>query len=146
MTRPLQVTFRNMAVAPVLEEEVRARAAWLETFYSEIVGCRVLIEFPHRHRSRGRPVHIRVELSVPGEDIVVNQETTRHLMFGDALSEIAHRTLGDSPTTGMSLSRSTTPLTWLGVVSRTLPVARGPTSSHRGPMLLWSRREDRRRK
>ena len=65
MTRPLQVTFRNMAVAPVLEEEVRARAAWLETFYSEIVGCRVLIEFPHRHRSRGRPVHIRVELSVP---------------------------------------------------------------------------------
>ena len=97
MTRPLQVTFRNMAVAPVLEEEVRARAAWLETFYSEIVGCRVLIEFPHRHRSRGRPVHIRVELSVPGEDIVVNQETTRHLMFGDALSEIAHRTLAGRP-------------------------------------------------
>ena len=97
MTRPLQVTFRNMAVAPVLEEEVRARAAWLETFYSEIVGCRVLIEFPHRHQTKGRPVHIRVELSVPGEDLVVNQETTRHFTFGDALSEIAHRTLAGQP-------------------------------------------------
>lgn len=94
MTRPLQVTFRNMAVAPVLEEEVRARAAWLETFYSEIVGCRVLIEFPHRHRSHGRPVHIRVELAVPGEDIVVNQESTRHVTLGDA---VAHKTLTGQP-------------------------------------------------
>ena len=93
MTRPLQITFRNMAVAPVLEEEVRARAAWLETFYDEIVGCRVVIEFPHRHRSRGRPVHIRVELSVPGEDIVVNQETNRYSTFGDVLSQLAHTTL-----------------------------------------------------
>ncbi len=97
MTRPLQVTFRNMAVAPVLEEEVRARAAWLETFYGEIVGCRVLIEFPHRHRSRGRPVHIRVELALPGEDIVVNQETTRHVTLGDAASQIAHGTLAAQP-------------------------------------------------
>jgi ribosome-associated translation inhibitor RaiA len=97
MTRPLQVTFRNMTAAPVLEEEVRSRAAWLETFYSEIVGCRVLIECPHRHRSRGRPVHIRVELSVPGEDIVVNQETKRHLTLGDALSETAHKTLAGRP-------------------------------------------------
>ena len=40
MTRPVQVTFRNMAVAPSLEHEVCARAAWLETFYDEIVGCR----------------------------------------------------------------------------------------------------------
>ena len=97
MTRPLQVTFRNMAVAPVLEEEVRARAAWLETFCSEIVGCRVLIEFPHRHRPRGRPVHIRVELSVPGEDIVVNQETTPHFTFSDARPESAHRTVAGQP-------------------------------------------------
>ena len=97
MTRPLQVTFRHMAAAPVLEEEVRARAAWLETFYSEIVGCRVLIEFPHRHRSQGRPVHIRVELSLPGEDIVVNQETTRHVTLGDARSEIVRRTLAGQP-------------------------------------------------
>jgi ribosome-associated translation inhibitor RaiA len=97
MTRPLQVTFRNMAVAPSLEEEVRARAAWLETFYTQIVGCRVLIEFPHRHQTRGRPIHIRVELSVPGEDIVVNQETTRHFTFGDALSEVAHKALAGHP-------------------------------------------------
>ena len=93
MTRPLQVTFRNMAVAPVLEEEVRARAAWLETFYGELVGCRVLIEFPHRHQSRGRQVHIRVELSVPGEDIVVSQETNLHFTFGHALAEAADTTL-----------------------------------------------------
>ena len=57
----------------------------------------MLIEFPHRHRSKGRPVHIRVELSVPGEDIVVNQETTPHFTFGDARFETAQTTLAGQP-------------------------------------------------
>ena len=90
MTRPVQVTFRNVAVSAVLEQEVRERAAWLETFYSGIVGCRVLLEFPHRHQSHGRPVHVRVELSLPGEDIIVNQEGTPHLAARDPRLEIVY--------------------------------------------------------
>ena len=74
MTRPVQVAFRNMAASPELEQEARARAAWLETFYAGIVGCRVLIEIPHRHQTKGRSVHVRVELSLPGEDVVVTHD------------------------------------------------------------------------
>jgi hypothetical protein len=48
MTRPVQIVFRNLAVTPSLEREVHARAVWLETFSCALVGCRVLIEFPHR--------------------------------------------------------------------------------------------------
>jgi ribosome-associated translation inhibitor RaiA len=92
MTQPIQVTFRNMAVSPALEQEVRQRAEWLDTFYDEIVGCRVLLEFPHRHKSRGRPIHVRIELSVPGEDIIVNQETTRRFILGDRESAVVHET------------------------------------------------------
>ena len=78
MTRPVQITFRSMDVSPVLEQEIRSRAAWLETFYPGIVGCRVLLEIPHRHRKRGRPLHVRIELSLPGEDVIVNHEPTLH--------------------------------------------------------------------
>lgn len=91
MTREVQVTFRNMAVSPALEQEVRARAAWLETFYSGLVGCRVLLEIPHRHRARGHQIHVRIELLLPGEEIVVSHEPTQHPSLKDAQSESAHK-------------------------------------------------------
>jgi ribosome-associated translation inhibitor RaiA len=75
-TRPVQISFRNMSVSPALEEEIRSRAAWLESFCPGIVGCRVLLEVPHRHRRRGRPLHVRIEVSIPGEDVIVNHEPT----------------------------------------------------------------------
>jgi ribosome-associated translation inhibitor RaiA len=63
-----------MSVSAVLEEEIRSRVSWLESFYPAIVGCRVVVEVPHRHRRRGRPLHVRLELSVPGEDVIVSHE------------------------------------------------------------------------
>ncbi len=71
-TKPVQVSFHNMNVSSALEEEVRERVAWLHSFHPRIVGCRVLLQAPHRHRHR--PLHIRIELSLPGEDVVVEHE------------------------------------------------------------------------
>lgn len=73
-TKPILISFRNMSVSPVLEDEARERVAWLESFYPGIVGCRVVLEVPHRHRRRGRPLHVRIEVSLPGEDVIVNHE------------------------------------------------------------------------
>jgi hypothetical protein len=73
-TKPVQVVFRNMSVSATLEDEVRSRASWLESFYPGVVGCRVVLQIPHRHRKRGRPLHVRIELSLPGEDVAINHE------------------------------------------------------------------------
>lgn len=89
MIRPVQVTFRNMQPLEALEETIRSRAAWLETFYPDIVGCRVLVETPHRHREHGQHVRVRVELSLPGEDVVVSHEPTQHPTLKD-VEEAAH--------------------------------------------------------
>ena len=75
-TSPVQISFRNMSVSPALEEEIRSRAAWLESFYPGIVRCRVVLEVPHRRRRHGRSLHVRIELSLPGEDVIVNHEPT----------------------------------------------------------------------
>jgi ribosome-associated translation inhibitor RaiA len=75
-TRPVQISFRNMRVSSALEETIRSRVSWLESFYPALIGCRVVVEVPHRHRRRGRPLHVRIELSLPGEDVSVNHEPT----------------------------------------------------------------------
>lgn len=72
--RPVVVSFRNMRVAAALEQEVRSRVTWLESFYPAVVGCRVVLEVPHRHRKHGRRLHVRIELSLPGEDVIVDHQ------------------------------------------------------------------------
>jgi ribosome-associated translation inhibitor RaiA len=70
-----------MKVSPALEQDARALASKLEKFYTGLIGCRVHIDVPHLRHARGNHVRVRVELAVPGEDIIVAHEIDR---FGDA--------------------------------------------------------------
>ena len=76
MILPVQITFRNIAPAEQTREEIRARARKLETFYSPITSCRVLVEAPGRHRQRGFLFHVRIDLTVPEGEIVVKRVPT----------------------------------------------------------------------
>jgi ribosomal subunit interface protein len=78
MQTPLQLTFRNLDNSPNVEAKVRERVEELEHFYNRITSCRVVIEEPNRHRRRGRLYHIRVDLKVPGEEIVVKRDPSEH--------------------------------------------------------------------
>ncbi len=74
MEFPTQVTFRNVPNPEAVEADIRERAAKLDTYYARIVGCRVVVEVPHRHHRGGNQYHVRIELSVPGGEVVVNHE------------------------------------------------------------------------
>ena len=74
MQSPLQITFRNITPSATIEEWVRTEAVKLDSFYNRVMGCRVTIEVPHRHHRKGSPYHIRIDLAVPGEEIVVKRE------------------------------------------------------------------------
>jgi len=74
MQSPLQITFRNLTPSATIEEWVRTEADKLDSFYNRVMGCRVAIEVPHRHHRKGSPYHIRIDLTVPGEEIVVKRE------------------------------------------------------------------------
>lgn len=71
---PLQVTFRNVEPLAAMELRIRSEAAKLETFYDRIMGCRVSVESPHRHHREGSPYHVRIDLTVPGGELVVKHE------------------------------------------------------------------------
>jgi len=74
MTLALQVTFRNMKHSTEVEDWIRAEAEKLETFCHRIIGCHVAIEVPHRHHKKGKPLHICIDVKLPGKEIVVKRE------------------------------------------------------------------------
>jgi ribosomal subunit interface protein len=74
MQVPLKITFRGMPPSPAIEERVRERATKLERLYDRIIGCRVVIESPHRHHHHGQIFHVHIDLTVPQHEIVVSRE------------------------------------------------------------------------
>lgn len=74
MKVPLQVTFHGTDPSPAVEDRVRERATKLERLYANIIGCRVVIEAPHRHHQHGQIFHVRVDITVPQHEIVVSRE------------------------------------------------------------------------
>ena len=75
MQQPIQISFRNVDPSEAVEANVRSKIDWLETFYDRIQSCRVVIEVPHRHHHQGRIYQVRVDLTVPGGEFVVNRES-----------------------------------------------------------------------
>ena len=83
------VTFRGFHPFPGLEADVQQRIDRLTTFYGAIVACRVLVELAHRHHESGNRFHVRIELTVPGEQIVVTHEHGLHATAQDTDAERA---------------------------------------------------------
>ena len=74
MILPLQIAFRNVKPSAAVEARVREEVAKLETFYPSIMHCRVVIELPHKHRRKGDLYHVRIDMTVPGSELVVKKE------------------------------------------------------------------------
>jgi cold shock CspA family protein len=71
------LTFRGFERSELLESEIRARIARLETYYGRIMGCRVLVEFVQRHHEMGNRYHVRIGLTVQEEIVVAHEAVTR---------------------------------------------------------------------
>ncbi|HEY5895538.1 MAG TPA: HPF/RaiA family ribosome-associated protein [Chthoniobacterales bacterium] len=76
MMPPVQTTFRNMDRSEAVVARLQEEADKLDKYFDRITSCRVVVEAPHHHRRRGDSFHIRIELGVPGKDLVVAHEPT----------------------------------------------------------------------
>jgi ribosome-associated translation inhibitor RaiA len=54
-------------------EHVRRRAMKLDTFNSRLMSCRVAVAAPHRHRTHGKRYHVRIDMTVPRGELVVDR-------------------------------------------------------------------------
>ncbi|MFQ5509953.1 MAG: HPF/RaiA family ribosome-associated protein [Leptospirillia bacterium] len=69
----LQVTFRDVPRSAAIEDAVREKAAKLDEVFDRISAFRVVVEAPHRHHHKGRLYHVRVDVTVPGAELVVSR-------------------------------------------------------------------------
>lgn len=74
MQVPLQITFRNLPASPPLTERIRAKVDKLEAMGRRIVSCAVTVDSRHRHQHQGREFTVRIDLRVPGREIVVTRD------------------------------------------------------------------------
>lgn len=75
---PLTVSFRGLPHSAALESLVRAQAQGLGRLFPRILSCRVVIERLHKHQHVGAPVHVRIEVHIPGREIVTEHQPTLH--------------------------------------------------------------------
>jgi ribosomal subunit interface protein len=88
MKRDLQITYRGMSPSNALSEHIRDHADKLEHFCDAIVGCHVVVEEPHKHQHQGKHFHVRVDLHVPGKDIVAGREHGERTSHEDAYQAV----------------------------------------------------------
>jgi len=72
MQIPLEISFRHMDSSAAVEANIREKAAKLERYFDRIIGCRVVVEAPHRRHNKGKLYTIGINISVPCKDLVVN--------------------------------------------------------------------------
>lgn len=84
MKLPLQINFRNMEGSEAMKTTIEERAGKLDQFCDQIMSCRVMVEAQHRHHQAGNLYHVRIDLTVPGKELVVSREPHEHHSHTDA--------------------------------------------------------------
>ncbi|MHB1559586.1 MAG: HPF/RaiA family ribosome-associated protein [Isosphaeraceae bacterium] len=83
MRLPIQISFHNLNSSDEIEAMIRAEAERLEDYYDRIMSCRVVVDVPHRHHKEGNYYQVRVDLKIPGAEIVVRREPAEHAEYRD---------------------------------------------------------------
>lgn len=104
MQIPLQITLRDMPPSEAVETRIREKAQKLDSFYDRIMSCRVVVESPQRHQHQGKLHSVRIDLGVPGAELVVNRVEHEDIYvairdafnaIGRKLEDYARRQRGD---------------------------------------------------
>jgi cold shock CspA family protein len=69
-----QVSFDDLPVDDAVRAAALEHVAHLERFSDRITGCHVVIAQPHRRHRAGRLYSVRVDLVLPGGEVVVNRD------------------------------------------------------------------------
>lgn len=75
---PARTTFRQMQASAAVAARIEAETQRLSRYFDRIGQCHAVITAPHRHHRHGRHYTLHLELSVPGERLVISHEPGAH--------------------------------------------------------------------
>lgn len=93
MQIPLQITVRGMGHSDTIEERVREKAEKLSQYSDQIIACSVVIETTTRHKHQGKLHNVRINVAVPGKELVVNhnEQEDLYVALRDAFDDMVRQ-------------------------------------------------------
>jgi len=107
MQSPVRITVNGIHHSDMLEARILAKVEKLEQFFHHITSCHVTVEMPHKHHHQGNLFNVRIDISVPGNELDVNKDHAEdvYVALRDAfdaatrrLEDYAHKIRGDIKT------------------------------------------------
>lgn len=83
MQTQAQVSFDDIPIDEAVRDAALEHIEHLENVDDRITGCHVVIAQPHRHHREGRLYSVRVDIRVPGGEIIVNRNHPLHQAHED---------------------------------------------------------------
>jgi ribosomal subunit interface protein len=73
MKQPIQIQFHGLEPSEAVENRARELAQKLDQLAADLMTCRVMIDLEQKHQHQGRPFGVRIDLTLPGHELVVNR-------------------------------------------------------------------------
>jgi ribosomal subunit interface protein len=89
MQIPLQIYFHHMEPSDALEAKIREKVQKIEQFTEHIMSFRVTIDQQHKHHHQGRLFSVKINITVPGNEIVVDRHPDNHHAHEDVYVALA---------------------------------------------------------
>lgn len=74
MQTPVEISFRNLDPSDFIEARVRERVDRLDQLSDRITSVHVTIEAPHKHHQKGNKFEVKLEVRLPGTELLVNNK------------------------------------------------------------------------
>ena len=78
MQTPATISFRNFPRSEAVASRIEEKICKLEQYYDRIISCRVVVQAPHRHNTKGKLYQVHIHLGLPGDDIVVGKDSAKN--------------------------------------------------------------------
>jgi ribosome-associated translation inhibitor RaiA len=78
---PVEIHLLEMPRSDAVEAKILERADRLSRFSDDVLKCQVWVESPHGHHRKGYLYGVRIRLTVPGEEIVVELQPTEEDVY-----------------------------------------------------------------
>jgi len=72
--QPIRISYHGIPASDAVTALIHTRAAQLDHLNERIHSLRVVVDAPHHHHRHGNHYCVRIELRMPGRDIVVGNE------------------------------------------------------------------------
>jgi ribosome-associated translation inhibitor RaiA len=79
MKLPLTITAHDVDLSETAEALIRSKAFKLEKYNDRLIGCHVTVQGPGKHHRNGGDYEVRIDLTVPGHEYVINHQSAPEL-------------------------------------------------------------------